>query len=204
MYLILVFSKMRLLLNVSLLILCAGCNSLKSMGPQDYLDWYSSKEFAWKGTDTLADISCSIRLFPMELSIARCAVQECEPKEVLKERLSGKDETIEFMIEFSGIKPNTSVFDVPGTKYSKTDKILYLSNGIKDDIKGITSTGDTIICQHVLYEPSIPKKARLLITLEETKKNISRLIIKDRQITGETISFRIPELNHKSIPTLKL
>lgn len=175
------------------------------MDPQAYVDWYSSKEFAWKGTDTLADISCSVRLFPMELGIAMCALQECETKEVLAESLSGKDETIEFMIEFSSIKSNNSVFDASGsTNYSKTDKILYLSNTIKTDIKGITSAGDTINCQHVLYEPSIPKKARLLITLEETKKNICQLIIKDRMITGELILFRIPELNRKSIPTLKL
>jgi hypothetical protein len=175
------------------------------MSPQAYLNWYASKEFSWKGTDTVGDISCSMRLFPTELNIAKCCLQECEAKELLSERLSEKDESIEFMIEFSSLKPNTSVFDVSGpTNYSKTDKVLYLSNGIKNDIRGITTTGDTIVCEHVLYEPSIPQKAHLLVTLEETKKKICQLIIKDRMITGELILFRIPELNYQSIPTLKL
>jgi hypothetical protein len=197
---------MRLLLIISLLIiLSAGCSSLKPMSPKEYLNWYAAKDFGWKGMDTIQDITCAIRLFPKEVTIAMCAIQNCETKEVLTERLSSKDETYDFMIEFSSLKPNTSIFDVPGSgAYSKSDKVLYLSNGIKKDIKGITVAGDTVSCQNVLYEPSIPQKARLLVTLENTKKNINQFIITDHMVSGEMIRFHIPELTHKSLPTLKL
>lgn len=205
MYLILGSNKMRLLVIAPLLIFFASCSSTKSMGPQAYLNWYASPDFTWKGIDTINDISCMMRLVPKEMNIAKCAIDDCEPKDSLAKQLSHRNETIEFIIEFSSLKINTDVFEAGHLNtYTKTDKILYLSNGIKYDIKAITAAGDTLACQNILYEPSIPRKARLLATLESTKKSISQLIIKDRMITGEAIVFHIPGLNPKSIPTLKL
>ena len=81
---------------------------------------------------------------------------------------------------------------------------MYFSSGIKNDIKGLTKNGDTLPCQGVLYEPSLPQKARILISLEKSNNSINQIIITDRIITGEVIRFSIPELTNKSIPTLKL
>jgi len=206
MYLILVFFKMRLLFTLLIVSSCVSCSSLnKSLGPKDYLDWYSAKDFAWKGIDTIQDLTCAMRLFPRELDIAKCALENCESKEVLIERLSDKTETIDFMIEFASLKMNTSVFDIDGPiSSSRADRIMYFSNGIKNDIKGLTVNGDTLACQSVLYEPSLPQKARMLISLEGSKKSINQIIITDRIISGEVIRFPIPELTNRSIPTLKL
>ncbi len=205
MYLTSVFFKMRLLFTILMLTSLWSCSSLKSLSPKEYLDWYSSTGFGWKGIDTIQDFTCAMRLFPKEADIAKCALQDCESKETLIERLQTKDETLDFIIEFTSLKLNTGIFDVPGsTGSSRTDRIMYFSSGIKNDIKGITNTGDTLICQSVLYEPSLPQKARILISLEDSKKSINQIMITDRAISGEIIRFYIPELSNKSIPTLKL
>ena len=143
-----------------------SCSSLKSLSPKEYLDWYSSTGFGWKGIDTIQDFTCAMRLFPKEADIAKCALQDCESKETLIERLQTKDETLDFIIEFTSLKLNTGIFDVPGsTGSSRTDRIMYFSSGIKNDIKGITNTGDTLICQSVLYEPSLLKTVKLVSTI---------------------------------------
>lgn len=206
MYLISVFFKMRLLFTLLVLSTFISCSTLnKSMSPKDYLIWYSAKEFGWKGIDTVQEMTCMMRLFPQEVDIAKCALQNCESKETLLERLSGIDESIDFIIEFASLKTNISIFDIAGSiGSSRADRVMYFSSSIKNDIKGITITGDTLVCQSVLYEPSLPQKARILISLEGSKKPIDQIIITDRIISGETIRFPIPQLTNKSIPTLKL
>lgn len=175
------------------------------MNPKDYLSWYQSKEFAWKGVDTIQNIICGIRLFPKEVSIAKCAMDNCEPKETLKERSADNTESFEFIVEFAGLKPNESIFDLPGKLgTSHSDRVIYFSSEIKKDIKGLTLSGDTVECQHVIYEPSLPQRARMLIDLEVGKKGIVEIIVTDGIISGETFHFRIPELTNKSIPSLKL
>ncbi|MNJ83548.1 hypothetical protein D3C87_09690 [compost metagenome] len=175
------------------------------MNPKDYLGWYQSKEFGWKGIDTIQNVICGIRLFPKEVSIARCAIDNCESKEILKERSAAKTDYFEFILEFASLKPNESIFDLPGRLgTSRPDRVTYFSSAIKNDIKGLTSLGDTVECQSVIYEPSLPQKARMLINLEMTKKSIVEIIITDRIISGETFHFNLPELTDKSIPSLKL
>ena len=198
---------MRLVTCIFIISVLMGCASLnKSLNPVNYLSWYSSTDFGWKGLDTVqGTMMCTMRLFPKEVDIAKCALENCENKETLKDQLAIKEETVDFIIEFASLKPGISLFELPGTvNSSRAERIMYFSSGIKNDIKGITSSGDTLVCESVLYEPSLPQKARILISIEKSKKSMNQLLIRDRIISGETIRFSIPELTNKTIPTLKL
>lgn len=197
---------MRNLYTLVFLLVLTGCSVVKkSMNPKDYLDWYQSKEFGWKGMDTIQNVICGIRFFPKEVSIAKCAIDNCEPKETLKERSADKTESFEFIVEFASLKPTESIFDLSGKLgTSPSDRVIYFSSEIKKDIKGLTLSGDTVECQSVIYEPSLPQRARMLIDLEAGKKGIIEIIVTDRIISGETFHFSIPELTNKSIPSLRL
>lgn len=201
------FSKMRLAIILFSIPTLMACSSMKrSMNPETYLSWYASPNFGWKGIDTIQEtMTCAMRLLPKEVTIAQCALESCETKETLQKRLSSMDETIDFIVEFTSLKTNISLFDLPGKiSSSRADRVMYFSSGIRQDIKVLTLTGDTLECTGVLYEPAAPQKARILVSIEKSKKSMYQLLIKDQMISGEIIRFSIPELTYKTIPTLKL
>lgn len=205
MYLTSRFSNMRYSFVILFLLLLACGTAKKSMTPKEYLNWYQSKDFGWKGMDSTEQIACAIRLFPKEIMVAKCAVDDCETKETLKERLASEEGTFDFLLELSSLKPGESIFDVRGeVGSSRSDRVLYFSNSIKNDIKGLTLSGDTVECTGVIYEPTLPQKARILINLEASKKSIVEIMITERIISGHAFHFKIPELTKKSIPSLKL
>jgi hypothetical protein len=188
--------------------LLVGCKLSQQMKlePESFLKWYSSKDNLFKSMDTLNGVSYTIASYPQEVSIAICALNKCEPKEVLITDLKTKSAFNTYLLEIQSLDAQKDLFQGKGSKgMSKNDQVLYLSNDIKYDLKALTEDGDTLKCVSVIYEPLLSGSFRLILDFEISKSEpIDHIIYNDRLINRAQIAFGFPKNNHSNFPLLNL
>ncbi|MNK00318.1 hypothetical protein D3C87_181010 [compost metagenome] len=192
-------------LSLSLFLSCLYAQKAGKLTPESYVKWCSSPDFLWKGKDTLEGISYAVRFIPKQYDIAKCALNHCEKKEVLINDLKAIGNSYGFMLELSCLEFSKDLFSFPSkTGMNSNSRKMYLSQYIKGDLVGITSTNDTIKCTSAIYEANMPTRVRVLFELENTPKPITKIVFRDRMINNKPIAFIIPELTNKHLPTLNL
>lgn len=184
---------------------CSGLRKTPSLAPDAYLKWYASSENKWFSQDTINNLLFKVRVYPKEVNIAICAMDHCEPKETLLTDLKRKEEINSFLLEIKGLKSGKEDLFSPAVQMNSTDKALYLSNGIKKDLFAFSSGKDTLFCNSVIYEPSIPGNIKLLIDFHNPDhQSISRIVFNDRSLSMVPVEFLLLPSDHSNFPTLNL
>lgn len=193
----------------ALIMVFTGCGISKKrikLEPENYLKWYGSAENVHTASDTVGELVYNLRLFPKEVNIALCAMKQCEPKDVLVASLEERTTITSFLFEIRGVNTQKDFFSIAGVSgISKNDRVMYLTSGIKEDLKGLSAHGDTLNCVSVMYEPTIKGQAKLVIDIDNPKQYVIREVIySDRVISGSRISLKMPVSSNSNIPTLNL
>lgn len=200
--------KMHYYFVALLIFLIIGCSNLRkrpALAPDAYLKWYGSTENKWYSQDTVNNLVFKVKVYPKEVNIALCALNRCEPKETLLASLKQKEEINSFLLDIKGIKSGREDLFSHSAQMSSTDKILYLSNEIKKDLFAFSSDNDTLFCNSVIYEPSIPGNIKLLIDFHNPDhQSITRILFNDRLLSMVPVEFLLLPSDHSNFPTLNL
>lgn len=195
-----------ILLTLSSLLLI-GCMTSKNikLEPEPFLKWYSSEKNMFKSADTINDICYLFASYPKEVPIALCAINKCESKEELSSDLKAKSETRTYLFELTSLNPRKDLFASTSGQLSKDNEILYLNNGIKNDLKALSEKGDTLKCVSASYEPLLASKFRLIIDFESPGSGaIDHIIYTDRLMSRSQIKFDFSKTTHSNFPLLNL
>jgi hypothetical protein len=187
------------------LVACKLSHQLK-LEPESFLQWYSSDDNSFKSSDTLNGICYTMLSYPQEVSIAICAINKCESKETLMTDLKNKTQLNTYLLELKNLNSTGDLFSVGASKrMSRNEQIIYLNNDIKDDLKALTRSGDTLMCVSVIYEPLLANTFRLMIDFESSNSaSIDRIIYADRLINSSQIEFQFTKNNYSNFPLLNL
>ncbi|TSJ46560.1 hypothetical protein [Fluviicola chungangensis] len=142
---------------------------------------------------------------PREINIARCALDHCEPKEILLEELKRDVAVTSFMFEVKALRGGKEDLFFPQSGMNSTDKALYLSGGIKKELFAFSSGQDTIFCNSVIYEPSIPGYIRILVDFDNpAHQPIKRIVFNDHSLSMVPVEFQFLPAANSNFPTLNL
>ena len=195
-------------LSVMVFFLCLGCSSLKktlSLTPAEYLKWHASADNKFVCQDTANNLVFRIKAYPKEVNIARCALDHCEPKETLLKELKQEESVTSFMLEVRGLNSSKEDLFSPAAGMNSSDKALYLSGGIRKELFAFSSDRDTIFCNSVIYEPSIPGHIRLLIDFDNPEHQpIKRILFNDHSLSMIPVEFQFSPSANSNFPTLNL
>lgn len=193
---------------LTLLFLNMSCSSLRKgplLVPEDYLKWYGSSENKWFSQDTVNDLVFKMKLYPKEVNIARCAINHCESKETLVTDLKKEESVTSFFLEVNGLTGEKEDLFSPLARMNSTDKVLYLSNGIKRELFAFSSNKDTLFCNSVIYEPTISGRIRLLVDFNNPdNQTITRVLFNDHSFTMAPMEFLFWSSDYPNFPTLNL
>lgn len=188
-------------------LLLVGCKMSQQMElePESFLQWYSSGKNSFKSKDTINDICYSFAFYPKEVSIAVCALNSCEPKDVLLKELKSKSENPSYLFELTSLNPLKDLFESSSAEMSKNEQIIYMNNGIKNDLKALTKRGDTLKCVSAIYEPLLASKFRLIVDFESSESgSVDQIIYIDRLMSRSQIKFNFSNTIHTNFPLLNL
>lgn len=173
-----------------------------ALTPEQYKKWYASDAFVWRKTDTINGLIYSIAFVPGQVDIARCALENCKPKEELKQAQKDLGKDYDFILQIQTKSFNESVVDKARPELTRNEIMTYLNGQIKSDLCGMSIKNDTLSCTGIIYEPISSDRVRILFSIEG-KEPLNKIVFQDRIFSGYTQNFGLPELTLKTTPSLK-
>jgi hypothetical protein len=194
------------ILSLFFLTACAGS---KMLSPSEYLDWCAKESLNYTVSDTLQQVSFSLKYISNEQDAANCLKTACMSEEEIKSELLKNKTNQQFLLRIQVFKPGRDVFDYSGNKnnFPSNQRQKYFAFDMKNDVKMISKMGDTITCTYWFYEPSMAGSgiANVSIGFKPIAQNeMQSLLIFDRVFTGEYSTINLSKLPYNNFPQLKI